>query len=91
MDIFEQRLKDLRKEKKYTQKELASKLQTTDDSIFSWEKGRSQPPIEMIRRICIEFCISSDYLLGLENDDGTKIYNNNYNNYGTHNGDVNFK
>ncbi len=90
MDIFEQRLKDLRNEKKYTQKELASKLQTTDDSIFSWEKGRSQPPIEMIRRICIEFKVSSDYLLGLEDDNGVKTYNNTYNNYGTHKGDVNF-
>lgn len=90
MDIFQQRLKDLRKERNYTQKEFADKIQTTDDSIFSWEKGRSQPPIEIIRRICIEFNVSADYLLGLENDDGTKTYNNTYNNFGTHQGDVKF-
>lgn len=90
MDIFQQRLKDLRKSKNYTQKELARKLQTTDDSIFSWEKGRSQPPIDTIRKICIEFKISADYLLGLEDDNGVKTYDNTYNNYGTHNGDVKF-
>ncbi len=44
----------------------------------------------MIRKMCIEFNISADYLLGLENDDGTKTYNNTYNNYGTHQGDVKF-
>ncbi len=73
MDIFQQRLRDLRKEKKFTQKEFADKLQTTDDSIFSWEKGRSEPSIEMIRRICAIFNISADYLIGLENDDGSRI------------------
>ncbi|MCM1368644.1 MAG: helix-turn-helix domain-containing protein [Roseburia sp.] len=90
MDIFEQRLRNLRREKNYTQKELANRLHTTDDSVFSWEKGRCQPPIEMIRRICIEFNITSDYLLGLENEDGSKISNNTYNNYGTRKGDVKF-
>lgn len=66
MDIFEQRLKELRKEKELTQKELACILQTTDDSIFSWEKGRSQPSIEMLRKLSKFFGVSVDYLLGLE-------------------------
>lgn len=65
MDIFELRLKELRKEKGLTQKQLAQALQTTDDSIYSWERGRSQPSIEMIRKICLYFHIESDYLLGL--------------------------
>ena len=65
MDIFAIRLKELRKEKNLTQKQLAEILQTTDDSIFSWEKGRSQPSIETIRKLCLFFGVSSDYLLGL--------------------------
>lgn len=44
----------------------------------------------MLAKICQLFDISSDYLLGLENDDGTKTYNNTYNNFGTHKGDVKF-
>lgn len=49
-----------------TQKQLASLLNTTDDSVFSWEKGRSQPPLETVRNICKIFEVSADYLLGLK-------------------------
>jgi transcriptional regulator with XRE-family HTH domain len=66
--IFTTRFKELRKEKGFTQKELAEILKTTDDSIYSWESGRSQPSIEMIRSICKTLSISSDYLLGIEED-----------------------
>ena len=62
---FQNRLKELRIEKELTQKQLAEMLQTTDDSIYSWEKGRSQPSIEMLRKICQYFDVSADYLLGL--------------------------
>jgi transcriptional regulator, XRE family len=68
MDIFEIRLRELRKQEKLTQKELAIKLKTTDDSIYSWEKGRSQPEIEQIRNICKIFNVSANYLLGLKNE-----------------------
>ena len=74
MDIFEIRLKELRLERGLTQKALAQALATTDDSIYSWEKGRSRPSIEAIRRICAFFEVSSDYLLGLEDDGGAKRY-----------------
>ena len=65
MDTFEIRLKELRKSKKLTQKDLAKVIGTTDDSIFSWEKGRSQPSIEAICALCKYFDVSADYLLGL--------------------------
>ena len=78
MDIFEIRLKELRREKGKTQKELANILGTTDDSIYSWEKGRSQPDIKMIRKLCIFFGVSADYLLGLEDNVYTDVENNKY-------------
>ncbi len=68
MDIFEKRLKELRVENELTQKQLAEILQTTDDSIYSWEKGRSQPSIEMLRKICVELNVSADYLIGVKMD-----------------------
>ena len=68
MEIFTQRLKELRKEGGLTQKQLAEVLETTDDSIFSWEKGRSQPSIETLQKICNYFNVSADYLIGLKND-----------------------
>ena len=70
MDIFEIRLKELGKEKNLTQKELAQIFSTTDDSIFSWEKGRSQPSIDTIRKFCEFFEVSADYLLGIEDEYG---------------------
>ncbi|MBQ9081372.1 MAG: helix-turn-helix transcriptional regulator [Clostridia bacterium] len=68
MDIFAIRLKEIRIEKGFTQKQLAAAIKTTDDSIYSWEKGRSQPSIEMLRNLCKELDISADYLLGLKDD-----------------------
>ena len=63
---FKERLKELRIENKLTQTQLAEKLLTTDDSIYSWEKGRSQPSIEMLKKICLVFDVSADYIIGLE-------------------------
>lgn len=67
MDKFAIKLKEIRTEKGYTQKQLAEAIKTTDDSIYSWEKGRSQPSIEMLRALSKFFDVSTDYLLGLEN------------------------
>ena len=87
MDILSLRIKELRKEKNLTQRQLAELLKTTDDSIFSWEKGRSQPSVDVIRKLCILFDVSADYLLGLEDETGAKTYIrdsfNNFTNTGT--------
>ena len=76
MDIFSVRLKELRIEKGLTQKQLAAAVNTTDDSVFSWEKGRSQPSIETIRGLCLVLETSADYLLGLEDEMGAKTHRN---------------
>ena len=65
MEKFCIRLKELRIESGKTQKQLANELNTTDDSVFSWEKGRSQPSIEMICKLCAVLNVSADYLLGI--------------------------
>ncbi len=89
MDIFAIRLKELRIERGMTQKKLAKAIDTTDDSIFSWEKGRSQPSLEMLRSLCICLDISADYLLGLEDESGGK-YNNSFNNF-SNSGNINIR
>lgn len=65
MEKFTQRLTELRKENGLTQQQLAEKVGTTNDSIYSWEKGRSQPSIEMICALCRALGVSADYLLCL--------------------------
>ncbi len=61
---FQERLKDLRTEKNFTQKALAEKLNVTDDCVHFWEKGRSEPSIEQILLLSELFEVSTDYLLG---------------------------
>ena len=56
--------KELRTERKMTQKQLASVLNTTDDCIFFWEKSRSEPNIDEIIKIAEFFDVTTDYLLG---------------------------
>ena len=60
-------LKELRKEMKLTQTELATHLCTTQDSISLWELGKSYPDIPTLIKIAKFFDVSCDYLLGLEN------------------------
>ena len=74
MNEFPKRLKQLRLEDHLSQSGLAKELHTTQDSIYSWEKGRSEPSLEVICQICCYFHISADYLLGLEDESGAKKY-----------------
>jgi len=69
MKVFQERLKELRKDKQLSQKELAEILGTNNSSVCDWECGRSQPDIEMLAKIATCFEVSADYLLGLKEYD----------------------
>ena len=73
MKVFQERLKELRKNKHISQKKLAEILNTSNSSICDWECGRSQPDLETLAVISSYFDVNSDYLLGLEDETGTKI------------------
>jgi len=66
MKILSDRIKELRIAQEITQKQLAKSVETTEDSIFSWEKGRAEPSAEFIARLAKVFEVSAGYLLGLE-------------------------
>lgn len=61
---FYERLKELRTERGWTQKILAQKIRVTDDCIFFWEKGRSEPSIQQILELAELFEVTTDFLLG---------------------------
>lgn len=65
---------------------LAKDFQCSKATITNWCYGYSEPRATEIARLATYFNVSADYLLGLEDDTGTKTYNN----YGIHNGNVNF-
>ena len=56
----------LRKEKKFTQKELADKLNVTDRVVSHWENGRSIPDVSLYKPICEMFDITVNELLSGE-------------------------
>lgn len=89
--IFGTKLKELRTEKGLTQKELADIFCVSKTTICQYETKKQEPDLTLLKQIAAYFNVTTDYLLGFENNDGTKTYNNTYNNYGTHQGDVNFK
>lgn len=64
MDIFKENLKELRKEFCLTQKQLANKINVSEDCIYFWEKGRSEPSITDLINLSRLFNVSIDYLVG---------------------------
>lgn len=56
----------LRKEKGFTQKELAEKLNITDKAVSKWENGKSLPDILIIPNLCKELEITINDLLNGE-------------------------
>lgn len=67
---FPERLNELRKENKLTQRDLAYQLGLTANCICEWEKGRSEPSSESLIKLSNIFAVSVDYLLGRTDDLG---------------------
>lgn len=60
-----QRLKELREEKGYTQKQLAEKLGINSVTYLHYEKEQREPPLPLLADIAGFYGVSVDYLLGL--------------------------
>lgn len=64
MDIFAERLLELRKEKGISQAVLAKHLQVSYAVVCYWETNRSEPTAPNLVKIADYFDVSIDYLLG---------------------------
>ncbi len=60
-----QRLTSLRKEKGFSQAELAYRLNVGQSTIAMYERDRRSPDYKMLERLASFFNVSVDYLLGL--------------------------
>jgi len=69
-------LKTLRNEKNLKQEQLGDKIGYSRSIISFWELGKKQPAAEAIIALSMFFNVSADYLLGLELEDGTKLWAN---------------
>ena len=61
------KLKILRIQKQLPQKTVAKTLGITLSAYSNYEQGIREPSNEVLIKICQYFCVSADYLLGLEN------------------------
>ncbi|MDN3200471.1 helix-turn-helix transcriptional regulator [Enterococcus faecalis] len=64
MATFTERLKELRKRNKLTQKELANFLGVSRDVYANWENGRAKPDFLQLSNMADYFDTNIDYLVG---------------------------
>lgn len=70
------KIKELRLDAGLSQPELAKKINVANSVISNWENATNTPRADYIISLAKIFKVSTDYILGLENEDGTKIEDN---------------
>lgn len=63
--MFGIRIKELRTALGMNQVEFGKTLNVTKQSISNWENGNIQPSIDMLIKIANTYSVSTDYLLGI--------------------------
>lgn len=67
MTMFNERLKELRAEKKITQDALAKDMNVSKGAVAMWETGKRKPDMDMLKKIAAYFGTTVDDLIGVEN------------------------
>lgn len=64
-------LKDLREDNDLKQKDIADKLNISQQYYSQYENGKRELPIRHLKALCKFYNISADYILGFTNDPRT--------------------
>lgn len=70
---FGKRLKEFRKRKNLTQKEVAAKIGVSEQALSKWENGDCLPDVYNLRLLAIVLHVSVDCLLDTENETAEKV------------------
>lgn len=76
-EIFALKLKELRRSKNMTQKQLADMLCVSDKNLSKWECGRSTPDVFYLQEICKIFGVEAEYFfedLALDNKEDKELH-----------------
>ena len=73
--VFGEKLKNLRKDKGWSQEELAEKLFVSRQSVSKWENGQNYPSIEIIIKLSDFFGVTIDELLRSDEELKEKVIN----------------
>lgn len=71
------RLKELREERNLSQLDVANAIGTSQTNIGRWEKERNEPSSGYVIKLADFFEVTTDYLLGREDDFGNVAVNTN--------------
>ena len=66
MANISQRIKELRKENKLNQGQLAEMCMVKQSCVSKWERGATLPDVDMIVKLTQIFNVSADYILGIK-------------------------
>lgn len=67
-----QKIRDLRKQKRMSQTELAKSAGVSQTTVTAWETGKAEPSSSAVARLADIFNVTTDYLLGRPNKQETK-------------------
>ena len=67
-EIFAQRLRSLREEKREERKDLAEIMGVSISQISEMENGRKGTTMDRLVLLCEHYKVSADYLLGLKDE-----------------------
>lgn len=70
--MFGDRLQNLRRTCRLSQAMLAAKLGVTKQAVSNWENNNAIPSVDMLVKITHFFSVSTDFLLGLEQEKSHK-------------------
>ena len=73
-NIFAQRLTELLEMHNMSKRALAKEIGVSAMSVSGWSMGKVQPTAENIYLLAMYFKVSADFLLGIEDSLGNKIF-----------------
>lgn len=62
------KIKELREEHDLTQQQIADILNCKQNTYQQYESGRRQIPWGVLKKLCLHYGVSADYILGLPKD-----------------------
>ena len=74
MAQIQERLAEVIKESEFSQSEIARRIGVKPQQVSCYVKGTKMPAYDTLSKLCATLGISSDYILCLENADGSKNY-----------------
>ena len=72
MEIFVERLNKLIKENRISKYKLAKDIGVSKQAVLWWCDGINEPKISYLKNLAEYFEVTADYLIGLEDETGTK-------------------